>query len=170
MGTMGAGVTFGITSWKSVCRDCGYQGEPLLFDSQEAYRNFLKGLVQDTGEHLQEAPAEEIKENASPPSEEEKEMEGFLHELHDQEDELIQQPVQEESFKKDKVWWPEIVLAVIISAVGILFSINSFISAYSTLGAVFYGILLFIILAFFILFIIVIIEYFARSIMRLVNK
>ncbi|MEM0492372.1 MAG: hypothetical protein QXS02_00205 [Candidatus Thermoplasmatota archaeon] len=44
MGTLSSGVLFGITSWKSVCRDCSYQGEPILFDSEEEYQLFKKTL------------------------------------------------------------------------------------------------------------------------------
>jgi C4-type Zn-finger protein len=44
MGKLNSGVLFGVTSWKSVCEDCGYQGEPLLFDSEEEYKLFKNAL------------------------------------------------------------------------------------------------------------------------------
>ena len=47
MGTMGSGVLFGLTSWKSMCRDCGYQGEPLLFDSETEYQKFCNELKKE---------------------------------------------------------------------------------------------------------------------------
>ena len=40
-GRMGDGVLTGYTS-KDVCRDCGYQGMAIFFDSEEDYKNFLK--------------------------------------------------------------------------------------------------------------------------------
>jgi len=44
MGTLGDGILLGISSWKEVCRNCGYQGASLLFDSEENYKKFLKKL------------------------------------------------------------------------------------------------------------------------------
>jgi len=41
MGTIGSGVTFGITSWNETCRDCGYQGQPIVFDSEKNTKNSL---------------------------------------------------------------------------------------------------------------------------------
>jgi len=41
-GRMGDGVLTGYTT-RDVCRDCGYQGMPLIFDSEKDYKNFLKG-------------------------------------------------------------------------------------------------------------------------------
>ena len=29
---------------KEVCRDCGYQGIPIIFDDIESYKSFLKAL------------------------------------------------------------------------------------------------------------------------------
>jgi len=40
-GKLGEGVLTGYTS-KNVCQDCGYQGMPIIFDSEEEYNNFLK--------------------------------------------------------------------------------------------------------------------------------
>jgi len=40
-GTMGDGVLTGYTS-RNVCRNCGYQGMPIIFDSETDYKNFLK--------------------------------------------------------------------------------------------------------------------------------
>jgi len=41
-GRMGDGVLTGYTS-RDVCRDCGYQGMPIIFDSEKEYKKFLKG-------------------------------------------------------------------------------------------------------------------------------
>jgi len=40
-GRMGDGVLTGYTS-KDVCRNCGYQGMHIIFDSEEEYKKFLK--------------------------------------------------------------------------------------------------------------------------------
>ena len=37
---MGDGVLTGYTS-KNVCRDCNYQGMPIIFDSEKEYKKFL---------------------------------------------------------------------------------------------------------------------------------
>ncbi len=42
-GRMGDGVITGYNT-RNVCRNCGYQGMPIIFDSEKDYKNFLKGL------------------------------------------------------------------------------------------------------------------------------
>ena len=42
-GRMSDGVLTGYTS-KNVCRNCGYQGPPIIFDSEEDYKKFLQGI------------------------------------------------------------------------------------------------------------------------------
>lgn len=44
IGTLGDGIISGLSSWNEVCRDCGYQGASLVFESEEQYNKFLKGL------------------------------------------------------------------------------------------------------------------------------
>jgi len=46
MGSIGDGVLFGIDSWKEVCRNCNYQGAPILFDSESEYNKFFKTVNQ----------------------------------------------------------------------------------------------------------------------------
>ena len=43
-GTMGDGVLIGYT-FKEVCRNCGYQGMPIIFDSEKEYKKFLKEKI-----------------------------------------------------------------------------------------------------------------------------
>ncbi|KYK32792.1 MAG: hypothetical protein AYK22_06970 [Thermoplasmatales archaeon SG8-52-3] len=45
-GRMGEGVLTGYTT-RNVCRDCGYQGMPIIFDSETDYKNFIKGKIKD---------------------------------------------------------------------------------------------------------------------------
>ena len=40
-GTMGDGIISGYT-YRDVCRNCGYQGMPIIFNSEEEYKVFLK--------------------------------------------------------------------------------------------------------------------------------
>ena len=40
-GRLGEGVLTGYTS-RNVCRDCGYQGMPIIFDSEKEYKKFLE--------------------------------------------------------------------------------------------------------------------------------
>ncbi len=42
-GTIGNGVLTGYTSL-DVCRDCGYRGMPIVFDSKEEYKKFLREI------------------------------------------------------------------------------------------------------------------------------
>jgi transcription elongation factor Elf1 len=44
IGTLGDGIISGLSSWKEVCRNCGYQGSSLLFESEEEYQKFLTAL------------------------------------------------------------------------------------------------------------------------------
>ena len=45
-GTMGEGVLTGYTT-RSVCRNCGYQGMPIIFDSETDYKKFIKGKTKN---------------------------------------------------------------------------------------------------------------------------
>lgn len=42
-GRMSDGVLTGYTNRK-VCRNCGYQGSPIIFDSEKDYKKFLEEL------------------------------------------------------------------------------------------------------------------------------
>lgn len=44
IGTLGDGIISGLSSWKEVCRNCGYQGASLVFDSEADYQKFLDAL------------------------------------------------------------------------------------------------------------------------------
>jgi hypothetical protein len=45
-GRLKDGVLTGYTS-REVCRDCGYTGSPIIFDSEKEYNKFLEGLEKD---------------------------------------------------------------------------------------------------------------------------
>ena len=45
-GTMGDGVLTGYTS-RNVCRNCGYQGMPIIFSSEIDYKIFIKKVKKE---------------------------------------------------------------------------------------------------------------------------
>ncbi|MBS3749763.1 MAG: hypothetical protein KGY67_08720 [Candidatus Thermoplasmatota archaeon] len=62
-GTIGDGVLTGYTS-RQVCRNCGFQGMPLIFSNEKEYKKFLEGLKKErtekssTDEKLKKEPKE----------------------------------------------------------------------------------------------------------------
>ncbi|MCX6670357.1 MAG: hypothetical protein NTX92_00355 [Euryarchaeota archaeon] len=44
IGTLGDGIISGLSSWNEVCKDCGYQGVSLIFESETHYNKFLEAL------------------------------------------------------------------------------------------------------------------------------
>jgi len=44
IGTLGDGIISGLSSWNEVCKNCGYQGASLLFESETEYKKFLDAL------------------------------------------------------------------------------------------------------------------------------
>jgi hypothetical protein len=61
-GRMGDGVLTGYTS-RDVCRNCGYQGMPIFFDSEKEYKKFLesKSLTKKTGKKFKEEAKKKAK-------------------------------------------------------------------------------------------------------------
>jgi transcription elongation factor Elf1 len=124
MGTMNQGVLFGVTSWKSVCRNCGYQGEPLIFDTEEEYDRFLEGLSKDKaqvqiteGKGSQAVSEESEAEETATLSPKEKEVVEYAHDVEEEtkgvEDHKVRAPV----FDETKSWRLEVLVAIVISAV-----------------------------------------------------
>jgi hypothetical protein len=104
-GRLKDGVLTGYTS-RDVCRDCGYQGSPLIFDDPQNYKNFLKGLkAEKEGEIIEPEDEDEDIEI----SEKEKETIRFLNELSMEKD--------EERKDKPKILKNSIVLISIVSIV-----------------------------------------------------
>jgi hypothetical protein len=44
VGNLSDGIVYGLTSWKEVCKDCGYQGAPVIFKNEEIYNKYLTAL------------------------------------------------------------------------------------------------------------------------------
>lgn len=47
-GTIGDGVLIGYSATRYVCRNCGFQGMPIVFDSKKDYQTFLKNVAGKT--------------------------------------------------------------------------------------------------------------------------
>ncbi|MBN1860152.1 MAG: hypothetical protein JW840_01685 [Candidatus Thermoplasmatota archaeon] len=75
IGTLGDGIISGLSSWKEVCRNCGYQGASLVFESEADYQKFLEALSQQKKRediHIEEtdeqgASAKPRQDHAEPP-------------------------------------------------------------------------------------------------------
>jgi hypothetical protein len=167
MGTMGSGVTFGVTSWIEMCRDCGYQGQPILFDSEQEYQKFLEKLRRKphkrTTTPKEEPFVEETEDERIELPQKDKEV---VNLLKDYEKEKVRKPV----WPKNKVWWPEISLALALAIWAYFSGLANLASLMGIEIAIFYGILNLITNFFVFLFGIVIIEYFLRSILNVLRK
>ena len=122
MGTMKEGVLFGITSWKSVCKNCGYQGEPLFFEDEEAYQRFLEGLSKDKAQapltegNAPEPEASEAEETAGLTSKE-KEVVEYAHDVEEESKGIENHKVRAPVFDETKSWRVEVLIALVISAI-----------------------------------------------------
>ncbi|MEM4257793.1 MAG: hypothetical protein QXL17_01400 [Candidatus Thermoplasmatota archaeon] len=152
-GTMNAGILFGITSWKSICKDCGYQGEPLLFDSEDCYKNFLDTLKKKN----------EQDEKAEPfgPEDDSDEVKKIIKDTEEEINHI------EETFTAKKGWGAEIILSMILAGIWIILSISTLVTSYGVEGAILYSFLLFVVTSIAILFVIVIFEYFLKKIKKM---
>jgi uncharacterized protein YqhQ len=45
IGTLGDGIISGLSSWNEVCKNCGYQGASLIFESEVQYKKFIEALA-----------------------------------------------------------------------------------------------------------------------------
>jgi len=165
MGTMDSGVTFGVTSWNSVCRNCGYQGMPLHFDSKQEYNRFLKGLLQKG--KASKVPAKDLPQELS---EKDQEILELLNELRAEE--KIREPKSKEDKEpsKKKNWWFEIGLSIGIASVLFILSLPRACSLYGVTFGVLYCLLVLLVEAIIILFVIVIIEYFYKTIKNVIIR
>ena len=158
-GTMGDGVLVGYTT-KDVCRDGGYQGMPLIFDSEKEYGKFLEGLqknkelVDATDSEKDVRDDKKNNDDVLKLSKKDREVMGFLNELK-------KEKIVEEStaWYKNKTWRKEIIVSLVFSAIIIFASFQSESLLYGTNFAMLCDILLFIPLALLLLLWIIFIEY-----------
>jgi len=152
-GTMGSGVTFGVTSWNFTCKNCNYRGQPLEFDNEEAYNKFLKGLAKE-----RQAEKEDEEEPIDTNQETIKDKQ-FMEIVKEAEQDT--RPLCDEHPFQHKKWWPEIIISVILSAIitYIWFSPN-LITYMDNIETLISSVLFFIFWIFIVLLFLVIIEYF----------
>ena len=108
IGTLGDGIISGLSSWKEVCKDCGYQGASLLFDSEIEYKKFIDALSnakKQTEEQKEEIKEENAEESVELTEEKRKVLE-FLDETEDAPE-----------IRKKKNYFLEFILAVILSII-----------------------------------------------------
>ena len=164
VGTVDSGVTYGITSWDYSCKDCNYTGMPLIFYSENEYKQFLKGLLKEVQSRLKKDTKDD-KEIDLKSSKEDQEILGFIKKLIDKESKEKENIDLKEKPKwhKDRSWWIEISIAFILSGLLFLFG-SSFVIlfGYNTYGVLYivYTIIVFFIQSIIFLAIIVVIEYF----------
>jgi transcription elongation factor Elf1 len=105
-GTMSDGTITGITT-RQVCRECGYQGPPLIFESEEEYQRFRQELSADKEETAKETTPDEDKQSEEEPEEltkEDKEIAALIEET-----EACPEPPHKSSYLR------ELLLAVLLS-------------------------------------------------------
>jgi len=167
MGTMGSGVIFGITSWNEMCRDCGYQGQPIVFDSEKKYKKFLVAVKQkplDEKTELKEEPSvEDEVDEVIGVSQKDKEVVNLLKEYESEK-------AIKSTWSKKKGWWPEIGLALVMTIIFLFTLINDVTSLMGFEVTLLYNVLYFIASFVTFLFIIVIIEYFIKIIKNVFRK
>jgi transcription elongation factor Elf1 len=107
IGTLGDGIIFGLSSWKEVCKDCGYQGASLLFDSETEYKKFIDALSNAKKQTVERK--EEIKEENAEESVELTEEKKEVLEFFDETEDTPKSP-------KKKNYFLEFALAVVLSS------------------------------------------------------
>lgn len=146
MGELKAGIIYGVTSWKMQCRNCGYQGQPLIFDTKEEYEKFLEGL---RASGTSPAPVPETAE------EEEKPDPRVVDLLaHTKESEPTPEP-------PSKSWWREIVVSLVVAAIISLYEAPMFFRQLGSVAAV-YLVFFFVLVTILVLVVFIIVEYVLR--------
>lgn len=150
IGTMDSGVTFGITSNNYTCKNCNYNGMPLIFNNKKNYTQFLKGFQKEKETNKKEKTKETKKE-----------------EKEDEEEIIPEKEITHWHGKRS--WWIEIILAFIISAALFLYSLPSMIYTFELIF-ILYLIIVFFIESLVILIAIVFFEYLGYLIYKKIKK
>jgi len=150
-GTMGSGILFGMSSWKEECRNCGYKGASLVFDSKEDYLTFLREVK---GKEYKSSEIKPIKKDV-------------LTDKKDQ-NEICSSEENQHWHKRD--WWIEIVAAFVLTV--LLTVYGSIVSSqwYGLATGVLYSFLGFVLTFVTFLLMIVIIEYFSYLVYKAIKK
>ena len=141
-GKMSSGILFGVSSWLEECRNCGYKGSPVIFDSEKEYLLFLK--------HIKSIDKQKKIEK---------------NDLNEEENDknLNYSNGMEDHWHLSK-WWVELLVAGLLAIIVSLITIVRNISLFGLGVGVIYTVLEFIIFFIFILIGIVILEYFGHII------
>ena len=128
IGTMDSGVTFGITSNNYTCKNCNYNGMPLIFNNKKNYMQFLKGFQKEneTKKTNKEEKTKETKEEG------EKNEEAIIPEK------------EITHWHGKRSWWIEIILAFLISAALFLYGLPTMINTLDLIFILYYLIVFFI--------------------------
>ncbi len=150
MGQLKAGIIYGVTSWKMQCRNCGYQGQPLLFDTEGEYEKFLEGLRQSRS-----API--------PETEEEKPDARVVDLLeHTKEPAETLEP-------KPRSWRAEIIVSLIVAAIMTVVEVPWFVQNLGSIALIY--VFVFMVAATVIMLVVIIVlEYFYHVIARASTK
>jgi transcription elongation factor Elf1 len=166
IGTLGDGIISGLSSWKEVCRNCGYQGASLVFDSEADYQKFIDAL------NRQKKQQQPQKTDAT------KQDDTFDLHKQTQEQQKLPEPVDEldgpPSCPEKKRYLFEFILAILLSIVffSIMFATsyfgvqNRFSSHNDLFSQLLYLLASFAGVVFFFFFLIVFLEMIYRSINR----
>ncbi len=159
-GRMGSGVLFGITSWKEECRNCGYQGSPVVFDSKEDYLKFVRLLKKKKPQEKSSSEEKPVEEDAmNDLSDSEKEVVNFLKEL---ESECTESTQTASSWHQGKSWWPEFLVAMVLSVISVPHNFFQYAAWLGVEISVVFSVLFFVLNVVSFLVIIVIVEYFVH--------
>ncbi len=150
-GTMGSGILFGMSSWKEECRDCGYKGASLVFDSKEEYLTFLK-----------EVKGKEF-------GVDKKKNEKFSSRVEPKKTQVACIEESDQHWHK-RDWWIEIGIALVLTIVLSVYGSIISSSWYGLATGVLYTLLGFVLTFVIFLMMIVILEYFVYLFAKLFKK
>ena len=159
---MDSGVSFGITSWNSVCEECNFLGEPIVFDSEKEYKKFKHAI---TSEMIDKKLDKKGKDDLSNLSDKEKEVIELLKEC---EDEPSNKPMS--TWPENKSWWPEIIIALCFTIITMFSGLVNLTAVFGLSGAIIYTLVGFFTEFVIILSTIIIIEYIILSIFKVFKR
>jgi len=109
IGTLGDGIISGLSSWKEVCKNCGYQGASLVFESESEYKKFLDALSpqkKQQGLHTEDTSQDDQEQESD---EQTKEKKAIL--------DMLEEPEKTMKRYEKKNYLFEFILAVVLSIV-----------------------------------------------------
>lgn len=145
-GTMRSGILYGISSWMEECRDCGFKGSPVVFDSESEYLDFLKNVKMKF-----------VKKKKTESSNKDNNIQPNNELVDDDKTKDYKQVISHHWHASN--WWIEIGLAIIIAVFVSLFRVKGNITIMGMGVGFIYTILEIIIYFIILLIVIVFVEY-----------